>query len=70
MDDKKRVLLDYTRVKYHCRKNNMTISDLADELGITRQTIRSWSLKPTQLQNLWLIEDALEVKTGEVSLTS
>ena len=70
MDDKKRVLLDYMRVKYYCRKNNMTISDLADELGITRQTILSWSKKPTFLYNLWLLEDALQVKTGELSLTS
>lgn len=66
MDEQKRVLLDYMKVKYHCKKNNWTIADLAKELGVTRQTIRSWSIKPTFLYNLWLLEDVLNVKTGEL----
>ena len=66
MDNEKRVLLNYIKVKYHCKKNNWTIADLAEKLGVTRQTIRSWSIKPTYLYNLWLIEDALDVKTGEL----
>ena len=70
MNEKKRVLLDYMRLKYHCKRKNLTITTLAENLGITRQTIRSWSLKPTFLYNVWLLEDALEVKTGELVTTS
>lgn len=66
MNEQDRVLLNYIRVKYHCKKNNWTIAELAEKIGVTRQTICSWSKKPTFLHNLWLIEDALGVKTGEL----
>ena len=66
MDEQERVFLNYTKVKYYCKKNNWTISELATKLGVTRQTIRSWSLKPTFLYNIWLLEDVLGVATGEL----
>ena len=70
MDTEKRVLIDYMKVKYYCKKNNWTITQLAEEVGVTRQTIRSWSIVPTCIANVWRLEDALEARTGELSITA
>ena len=66
MDSKSRVLIDYIKVKYYCKKQRLTIAELADKLGVARQTIRSWSVKNTSIVNAWRLEDVLEVKTNEI----
>ena len=67
MDADKRALVDYTRLKYYCKRNRITLAELAELVGVTRQTIRSWSVNSTSMANVWRLEDVLEVKSGELS---
>lgn len=67
MDADKRALVDYTRLKYYCKRNKITLAELAELVGVTRQTIRSWSVNSTSMANVWRLEDVLEVKSGELS---
>ena len=67
MDADKRALVDYTRLKYYCKRNRITLAELAELVGVTRQTIRSWSVNSTSMANVWRLEYVLEVKRGELS---
>ena len=69
MQGQERVSLDYMKVKYYCRKKNWTMSRLACELGVTRQTVRSWCVKPTARYNCWMLQDILEVEENELLLS-
>ena len=62
----KMVLLNYDKVKYYCKKKNMTVAGLASELNVTRQTIRNWSIKPTFQYNLWHLEDVLGAEKNDL----
>ena len=69
-DTQEKVLLDYMLIKYYAKRANLTINELSDELGVTRQTIRSWTKKPTLIVNMWMLEDILEVKSGDLMADS
>ena len=69
-DTQEKVLLDYMLIKYYAKRANLTINQLSDELGVTRQTIRSWTKKPTLIVNMWMLEDILEVKSGDLMADS
>ena len=69
-DSQEKVLLDYMLIKYYAKRANLTINELSDELGVTRQTIRSWTKKPTLIVNMWMLEDILEVKSGDLMADS
>jgi transcriptional antiterminator len=65
-DTQEKVLLDYMLIKYYAKRANLTINQLSEKLGVTRQTIRSWTKKPTLIINMWMLEDILEVKSGDL----
>ena len=69
-DTQEKVLLDYMLIKYYAKRANLTINQLSEKLGVTRQTIRSWTKKPTLIVNMWMIEDILEVKSGDLIANS
>ena len=69
-DSQEKVLLDYMLIKYYAKRANLTINQLSEKLGVTRQTIRSWTKKPTLIINMWMLEDILEVKSGDLIVDS
>lgn len=69
-DTQEKVLLDYMLIKYYAKRANLTINQLSEKLGVTRQTIRSWTKKPTLIINMWMLEDILEVKSGDLIVDS
>lgn len=69
-DTQEKVLLDYMLIKYYAKRSNLTINQLSEKLGVTRQTIRSWTKKPTLIVNMWMLEDILEVKSGDLMADS
>ena len=66
---KDKVLLDYMKLKYLCKKNSWTIASLAKEIGVTRQTVASWGRNGTECFNIWIIEDVFKLQKNELVLS-
>lgn len=61
-----KITYDHNKLKYFLNKQRKNVSQMACELGVSRQTVWNWGQEGIPAYKVWLIEEYLGCKIEDL----
>lgn len=61
-----RITFDYDKFREQISRKRKKFQTVADEIGVSRQTIRNWGLNGIPCYKAWMLEEYLDCKIEDL----